>query len=218
MALSIEDKSPGVVGIVFGAASSVALGAVLALVHLVTQPVEVVSQLPKEPVHGVRYHVKGQGSKGSDDGMDRARAALGAGGGEARFSEADINGWALATFEPTKVTDEERASSMLIVAGAPNFHLVETELQVGMENELIFFGGAAPLVLQARGGFVRAGAGMEFVPREAYLGGLPLHRLPAVLPWVAKRLAPAVPPEVDALLRRATSLTIADGELVLRVQ
>ncbi|MCU0793509.1 MAG: hypothetical protein MUE42_11830 [Opitutaceae bacterium] len=219
MAINLDRKSPGIVGILFGASLSVALGVLLGLINLVAQPVEVVNALPKEPVEGRIYFVKG-GSSGAGRAWELKAEGLAEGrGAEVGFSEAELNAWSGATFEEVKVEPAEKQNTVMVIAGTPNFRIVDRELQVGTINQLVFFGFEAPLVLQARGAFVRGGAGWDFKPSEAYLGGLPLHLAPALADLVRERLTPAAsaPTAVAKVLASADKLEIAEGELVVRL-
>ena len=219
MAITLDRKSPGVFGVLFGAALSIALGALFAVLHLAAQPVEVATAAPKEPAEGVRYFIQGAPGGGAGKAWESKQDQIQSGSGEVGFTEAEMNAWSGATFKPVEVKKEEKGSSFMIIAGVPNFRIVAKELQVGTVNTVNFFGSEAPLVLQARGSFVRAGAGWGFKPSEAWLGGLPLHRIPVLLPVVAERLGvgknpPAV---VETVMKRATDISVHDDELVVRM-
>lgn len=219
MAINLDRKSPGVVGIVFGATLSVALGALLGLLNLVAQPVEIVRALPKEPVAGLLYYVKGDAT-GIGRAWEVKADQLAAGrAGVFGFSETDLNAWSGATFEEVKIEQTEKENSAMMIAGTPNFRLVEREVQVGTVNQLVFFGAEASLVLQARGGFVRTNGRWVFQPSEAYLGGLPLHRAPVLAELVARRFGPTgtVPAAVEKVLASADKLEISEGELLVRL-
>ena len=218
MAITLDRKSPGIFGIIFGAVLGIAFGALLGMFHLVAQPVEVQATAPKEPVEGVRYFIQGAPGGGAGKAWERKLDTLEQGTGEVGITEGDMNAWAGATLEPKKIEQSEKDGSVMIIAGSPNFRLVGKELQVGTVNTVVFFGSEAPLVLQARGEFVRAGGGWRFEPAESYLGGLPLHRIPALLPVVAKHFGvDKVPAGVDAMLKRATDIAVRDSELVVRL-
>jgi hypothetical protein len=219
MAITLDRKSPGIVGILFGAALSIAFGGLLAIVHLAAQPVEVATSVPKEPAEDVRYFIQGAPGGGAGKSWESKQDQIQSGTGEVGLTEAELNAWAGATFKPVEVDKEEKAGSFMIIAGVPNFRVVGKELQVGTVNTVNFFGSEGPLVLQARGGFVRAGGGWTFKPSEAYLGGLPLHRIPALLPVVAERLGvgKTPPAAVDTILKRATDISVQGDELVVRM-
>jgi hypothetical protein len=189
----------------------------LAGVHLASQPVEVVKAMPKEPKPDARYYVQGTSSKTAGKSWQIKRDSLAGGaGGPVMFTEAELNAWAESTFEPVKVDDAKKSTTVMILAGVPNFRIEDSTLNVGLVNTVYFFGSEAPLVLQARGGFERAGSGWRFVASEASLGALPLHRIPVLLPLLAARFgASALPPEVDKVLGGATELAVRDGALIV---
>lgn len=219
MAISLDRKTPGVFGIIFSAALSIALGALLAVIHLASQPVTVADEVPKEPVEGALYFIKGDAPNDSVGALERKRDSLQDSGAEVVFTEGELNAWSAEIFKQTEIEESEKASSVLIIAGRPNFRFVDKELQLGMENELVFFGNTAPLVLQGRGGFERVGDKLSFRPTEAYFGGLPLHRLPAgVLEAVAKRFVPSAPEEAASVLTRASAIGVTDGQLIVRLR
>lgn len=220
MAITLDRKTPGVFGIFFGAVLSIALGALLAVAHLAAKPVEVVSTAPKEPVEGVRYFIQGAPAGGAGKTWERKKDQLESGAGEVVITEAEMNAWAAETFKPVEVEEKDKQGTVMIIVGTPNFRVAGAELQAGVVNTVNFFGTEAPLVLQARGGFVRAGEKWRFKPSEAYLGGLPLHRVPALMSAVADRFGMGgnkVPADLEKVLARASAITTRDGELVVRM-
>jgi hypothetical protein len=217
MASLADRKDPGVVGVFFGAALSVALGALLAGVHLASQPVEVVKDVPKEPKADALYFVQGASGKTAGKSWQVKRDSLAEGGaGEVAFTEAELNAWSEGTFETAKVDDAKKSGTVMILAGVPNFRIADSTLQVGLVNTVNFFGTEAPLVFQVKGGFEKAGSGWRFAASEASLGALPLHKVPALLPLIAARFgASALPAEVDKVLSSASGLAVKDGSLVV---
>lgn len=217
MASPADRKEPGVVGVFIGALLSVTLGALLAGVHLASQPVEVVKEMPKEPNPDARYFVPGASGKTAGKSWQIKRDSLASGGaGAVTFTEAELNAWAEGTFEPVKVDDAKKNTTVMILAGAPNFRIAGTTLHVGLVNTVNFFGTEAPLILQAQGGFEKAGSGWRFAASEATLGALPLHKVPALLPLLAARFGgSSLPAEVDKVMSTATELAVKDGSLVV---
>lgn len=215
MAINLDRKPPGVFGILFGAVSGIVLGALLAVLSLVAKPPEVVREEPKEPVAGAVYFVRG--SMGGATWEAKWRS-LEAGGGEVAVSEGELNAWSKEVFTVAKI-DESNAAPILI-KGRPNFRLAGKELQIGMENDLHFGGSAAPLIFQVKGSPERIGERWTLRTSEAYLGSLPLHRVPAALGAVARRIAPT-PSDDDELkevLARTTSIEVVKDVLVFRVR
>jgi hypothetical protein len=213
--MAAERNAPGMVGVFFSAALSFVLGALLALFHLAAQPVEVLRTAPKEaPPPGTNQMILGTPGSTAGKAWERKRSALD--GGVVSFTEAELNAWSEATFEPAKIEEDKKASTVVILAGVPNFRIDGSKLHVGLVNTLYFFGSEAPVVLHGRGEFVKGGSGWRFEPDQAYLGGLPLHRLPALVPLVASRFgAGQVPAEADKVMRQATEIALRDGALVI---
>lgn len=216
MGKKLDRKSPGVVVSLIGAVAGVTLGALLALIHLAAAPVLAVAAPPKEPKDGVLYFVRGGGASGGG-GWESKVDSFNTGAAEATFTEGELNAWSQGRFEQKK-REEKTAPAVELIAGVPNFRIADRELQIGLENDLHFFGSETSLVLQAKGQVVRAGSGWRFEPREAYLGGLPLHRMPALYEMVTERFAQPPPEELAKLLERAESITVVDDSLVVRAR
>ena len=208
MAITLDRKSPGLFEILFGLVLSLVLGALLAVLFYASKPVEVVTVLPKEPVDGVRYYVEGVAGAGAS--WERKAAMLEAGGGEVAFTEAELNAWSNASFETAKVDEAAKADTAMIIVGKPNFRIAGSELQVGVVNQLVFFGMERKLVLQSKGAFTRGTNGWAFVPEEIFLGGLPLHKVPALAEVLTSRLTPAaqIPASVKKVLAEATAIVV----------
>ncbi len=208
MAITLDRKSPGLFEILFGLVLSLVLGALLAVIFYISKPVEVVTVLPKEPVEGVRYYVEGVAGSGST--WERKAAMVEAGGGEISFTEAELNAWSNASFETAKVDEASKADTAMLIMGKPNFRIDGNSLQVGLVNQLVFFGTEKKLVLQAKGSFTRKANGWAYVPDEIYLGGLPLHKIPALADVLTSRLTPAaqIPASVKKVLAQATAIVV----------
>ncbi len=215
---SRQKKPPHVAVIVLGAVASLALGSLFALGHLVARPVEVVTTKPKDAQEGVRYFV--QGVSGGGSGWERKFEHLANGAGEVGLTEGELNSWSSATLREAKPEEANLSGPFKIVAGVPNFRFDGDALQIGAVNKFNFLGNEAPLVLQAKGKFERSGDEWRFQPSEAYLGGLPLHRMPVLMSLVMARFGAkdAVPEPVRKVLARASHLAVEKGELVVRVQ
>ncbi len=194
---------------------SLVLGALIAVIYLAVQPVEVLRTAPAdEAAPGARQLVLGAAGSTAGVAWERKREALD--GGTLSFTEAELNAWSDATFEKATLEEDKKGSTMVILAGAPNFRIDGPQLQVGLVNTLHFFGTDVPLVLYGRGAFEREGGAWRFAAREAYLGALPLHRVPALMPIVASRFgASQKPAEVEKILANATEIALRDGALVI---
>lgn len=226
MALSLDQKAPGVIGIFFGVVLSVALGAVLAGVQLAATHVEVVTVIPKEPVEGLRYFIPGTGAASAGKTWVRKRDLITKGSGEVGFYEGDLNAWAQETLRPAayveglKLTEaQKKVIAFKLIPGVPNFRLFKNELQVATINEAIVNGVPQNLVIQATGSFTSSANGWNFVPKEFYIGELPLHKIPVLMSIVMARFTrrDEVPEDVISVFKEATRLEIADSELVVRM-
>jgi hypothetical protein len=219
MAIKLDRKSPGVVGAVFGMGAGLVLGAMLAMLNLAAQPVEVVKAMPKEPKPGVRYFVTGAPGGGAGSGWQRKAEQIDGGRGEIGFTENELNAWSAATFPEPKVKDEDKQSPLLLVAGTPNFRFAGKDLQLGMVNKIFSFGTEIPLVLHATGDFEKTGGRWHFVAKESYLGGLPLHRVRALAGPVARGLGVGdkMPATVEKLLASANRVGVSGDEFVVEM-
>lgn len=215
MAITLDRKSPGIFGILFGVVLSVVLGVLVAVVFFISKPVEVVRALPKEPVEGVKYFV--EGAPGSGATWERKAAMVEAGGGETSFTESELNAWSEASFETAKVAEADKADTAMIIMGKPNFRIAGASLQVGLVNDLLFFGVERKLVLQSTGSFTRKANGWAYVPEEIFLGGLPLHKMPALADLLIKRFTPSaqVPASVKKVLEGATAIVVTKDAVVV---
>lgn len=221
MAYSSDHRPPSVLGVCIGAVLSVTLGALLAGIHLASQPVEVMKTAPKEaPPPETLYYVLGAPGSTAGKAWQAKQEALSAGAPEGvSFTEAELNAWSEATFEPVKLEDGEKNSTFMILAGAPNFRIDGSLLHVGLVNTINFFGSETPLVLQAKGGFEKVGAGWRYAAQEVRLGALPLHKIPALIPVLSDRFGAARPPEVvEKVMRNAREIAVRDGALVIALQ
>ena len=221
MASPSDRKAPGVISVFIGAVLSVVLGSLLAFVHLASQPVEVMKTAPKEkPPADKLYYVLGAPGGGAGKSWEMKSELLGAAGtGSVTLTEAELNAWSESTLEPKKLSEEEKSSAMAILGGVPNFRIEGSSLHIGLVNTAIFFGMEAPLVMHAQGGFARSGNGWRFVPTEARLGALPLHKVPALLSVIADRFGASQPPAVvEKIPRDANDISIRDGSLVISLR
>jgi hypothetical protein len=212
MARPSDHKAPGIFGVVFSALLSLVLGVLVAFVYLIVQPVEVLTSAPKEEPAGTVLLLGAPGA-GNASWEEKRDALVGGSLKEVTLTESELNAWAGARFEPVKVEEDVKKTSFFIAAATPNFRIEGGLLQVGMVNTAYVYGHEGPLVLQAKGRFVAGAQGWSFTPEEALLGALPLHKIPAVLPFVASRFgANNLPEEVTTVLTKAREISVrADG-------
>lgn len=219
MAIKLDNATPGLFGIIFGVGLSVSLGALLAVLHLISRPVEIVRTVPKEPTEGVRYVIEGAtGSSAGNRWKIKVKRLVEKIPGEYAFTDAEINAWAEGTFEKAEPPAGETPSFALL-AGVPNFHAGADRLHIVTSNDLLLLGGVSKLVIEANGSFKQEAEGWSFVPAEFYLGGLPAHKLPVLAGVLFDRFskAQAVPADASSILRSASSISVAEGSLAVHM-
>ena len=168
MAIKLDNATPGIFGIIIGVGLSVTLGGLLAVVHLISRPVEIVRTLPKEPVEGVRYAIEGAaGSSAGTRWKIKIQRLVEKIPGEYTFSDAEINAWSVGTFEKAEPPKGETPSFALL-AGVPNFHLEGDRLHVTTSNDILLLGGVSKLVVEASGSFVQDPEGWRYEPTEFF--------------------------------------------------
>lgn len=182
-------NGPGMIEITLGVVLSVTLGVLLAALHLVFTPVEVVKKAPDEPEAGKVYFVEGSQSGSKASQWKRKRQMLADGGPvEVAFNEDELNSW-MASVAPQAA--QEAGVAGFFMPERVNFRIQESVLQVGLAGKLSAAGVSHDLVFQTRGQFEKGAAGFVFVPAEFYVGSLPLHTVPGLAPFFIKRILAA---------------------------
>lgn len=183
-------------GVAWAASGAVLLGMVFAGVVLALRSVPA----GEGPVAGTARYVAGAVNAELAREAPVRRASLQA-GQDVTFTEPELN----ALLGRTKGGESS------------NVRLAEGRVQLARPLDWPVWLPTVRPVLQARAEPVRAGAGWALQVREAYLGGLALHRLP-VLAEVAWResLEPLLPPELRAALPGARTLEVVGATLRLR--
>lgn len=209
-------NGPGMVEIVFGAVLSVALGVALAALHLVFKPVEVVAKMPAEIVPGQVYFVEGGSSSSKARQWSRKRQMLADGNAaDVSFNEEELNAWmAGANSQQQKAAGAEEA---LYTPERVNFRIQGGVLQVGVLGDLSAVGMTHQLVFQTRGTFVEGDGGFAFKADELFIGSLPAHKVPGLVPLLIKRAVAAqeLPDEIKAAWQRLKLVAVEDN--VLRI-
>mgnify|MGYP001226923089 CR=1 FL=1 len=183
MSIDRAGYNPSWTEVILGAILSLLLGAVLAAVVLVLKPVSTVRELPKEPDPKTVYYIEGTRDSGrARQASAKQRALLE--GGTAVLNEDELN--ALATPATSKSADAP--AEQMLTAGSPNFRIRDGVMQMGVPVRVSVAGLDRRVIVQARGGFEKRGAGFVFVPDELYLGSCPVQRLPIVSGWVMNKL------------------------------
>ena len=233
---------PGMFEVFFGVLLSLLLGAVVAVVYLALQPVQVGAPDPKvEPVGPVTYI---QGTKDGDRGKQWLRKKqLFTEGTSVEVNEDELNAWITAgtTPEPPKAADAKKPTPAapakpaappappapaapalyggFLQLGTPNFRIANGVLQIGSECELDLdmIGVKRPIILQASGRIVKNEGKWVFVPDQLYAGSCPIHKLPGVATFVFDRLFAndKVPEDIAAAWKKLTRVAIEGNSLTL---
>lgn len=195
-AASSNLRAPSLFEIIVGSLLSVLLGVVLAASILILKPVEVVKELPKEPVAGKLYYLEGK--KGWDAGkkwMFKRDAFLQ--GHSVSVSEDELNTWVdniypAATPPPASQKDKKESAEAkpLIVTGTPNFRLMGETLKWCVVFDVNVFGYSFNVAAQAEGAFVKPKGKdtIQFRPEVFYVGSLPVHKLLALKDLIFNRV------------------------------
>jgi hypothetical protein len=211
--------------VILGAALSLILGVVLSAVLLISRPVEQVQELPKpeDRVRGVVYYIEGvQGN---------ARAAIAkraefVRGQSVTATESEINAL-IATGAPAPAPATKggaapaapapATSDASLAPGTPNVRIREGIMQVGVPVNVNVLGITRKVVAQARGQFVKEGDMYVFRPDEAYLGSLPVQRLPFLSGLVQGKAFSqySIPDDIMAAWRKLANVTIEGNALKL---
>ncbi len=227
-------RGPGLFEITMGVVLSVVLGAVLAVVFLILKPVEVVKELPKEPVLGAVYFLEGSTDANKSRQWQRKRQMLSEGNtADITFSEEELNAWIgsmvpqaapakpKAAPVPAKPTDPKAPDAKPAPAGPflvldrPNFRIRDNVLQMGLPTTINAFSVSMPLILQARGHFDKGANGFVFVEDELYIGSFPTQKVPGLKNFIVQRLLAAQ--EIPDDLRTAwskLSLVAVEGNVL----
>ena len=226
---------PGWAEVILGAVLSAVLGVVLGAALLILKPIVVVKELPKEPVAGAVYYVEGSRDTAKAKQALAKRKAF-AQGQSVTVTEDEINSLAApaaaapATPPPPKKGEkaapkaEEKAAPAaaaaaggMLATGAPNFRIRDGAMQIAVPVTINVLDLGHKVTVQARGGFVKKGAGFVFEPGTLYVGSCPFQRLPFVGDLVRKQFlsAQAVPEDIATSWSKLASVTIEGGALKL---
>ena len=177
-------KGPGLFEITLGVLLSIILGVVLAALHLLFKPVEVVAEIPAEHDAGAVYFVEGAINSSKSRQWMRKRQMLADGAAvDVSFNEEELNAW-MANLAPQK---GEAASTELVVPEKVNFRIRGGIFQVGLLSKVNALGLTRDLVFQTRGTFQPGDAGFVFHADEFFIGSLPTHTVPGLKQFLIKR-------------------------------
>ena len=221
--------------VILGAVLSAGLGVVLGAALLILKPIVAVKEMPKEPVAGAVYFVEGSRDTAKAKQALAKRKAF-AQGQSVTVTEDEINSLAApaaaapATPPPPKKgekaapkADEKAAppaapaAGGMLATGAPNFRIRDGAMQIAVPVTINVLDLGHKVTVQARGGFVKKGAGFVFEPGTLYVGSCPFQRLPFVGDLVRKQFlsAQAVPEDIATSWSKLASVTIEGSALKL---
>lgn len=209
---------PSVAEVTIGALLSLVLGALLAVVYLMAQPVERVKQLPEEPVPGTVYFVEGSSNSAKGRQYLRKRQLFIQGGPAEviSLSEDELNAWiASSRAHPEAASSGAR----LLAPQSVKFRVRDGIFQMGLPCSINVLGITRPIIVQARGGFERRGERFVFAPEQMYIGSLAVSRIPGLTPLLVNRLLDAqdIPEETHSAWKRLDQVAVEGDQLVLRL-
>jgi len=181
--------------ILFVAWLGLLLGVALACVHLILRPVVIGPNIPKDLPPGVTTYVEGARNGLKVSSLAAKRKAL-LEGQSIELDEAEINMALVAAPPetrklPNKPKKQDPMKEPFIKPGVLNFRVHDGLLQIALPLRIAL--ADADVILQTRGVFEKTSNGVEFVPRETYLGNLPLHRIPGAQEQLLQRFLAAYP-------------------------
>lgn len=226
---------PGWAEVILGAVLSAGLGIVLGAALLILRPVVVVKEMPKEPVAGAVYYLAGSNDTSKAKQALAKRKAF-AQGQSVTVNEDELNSLvtpaaAPATPPPAKPgakgapKAEEKAAPApaaaagggMLATGAPNFRIRGGAVQIAVPVTINVLDLGQKVTVQARGGFVKQGAGFSFQPDTLLVGSCPVQRLPFVGGYVQKQFlsAQAVPEDIATSWAKLANVTVEGDALKL---
>ncbi len=211
---------PGPFEIILSILLSLVLGVLLAALHLIFKPVEVVKKTEDAVEVKNVYFVEGAVNSSKARQWTRKRQMLTEGAAvDVVFSEEELNAW-MASAAPKPAAPAAGAAAAqpaMIQPESINFRIQEGVLQVGLLGKLSAMGYERGLIVQARGTFAPGTEGFVFVPAEFYIGSLPAHVLPGLTDFLMKRLGGAqeLPEDIKAAWKKLTLVAVEGNTLRL---
>lgn len=229
MASSKVDKAlygPSMWEVAFGAILGLIAGVLACCVYLVFKPVQMVKEMPKEPVKGMVYYIPGNESSGkARDWQNKHKRFLA--GGSIKVNEEELNAWGTSLAAPPAPAKDAKAEEQkpaaaggFFTAGAPNFKIVGEKLQVGFKCKIDYFGLGTEVQVVALGQFGKSGDHVEFDAESVTFGSCPLERVPGVGHFLIGKLAGLhkVSDEWKAAWTKVSEVTIAGKDLNVTIQ
>ncbi|HEY8932239.1 MAG TPA: hypothetical protein VIM44_02885 [Rariglobus sp.] len=207
-------NGPGLFEITLGVVLSITLGVLLAVLHLIFKPVEVVAKPPEAAEIDKVYFVEGAMNSNKARQWQRKRQMLTEGSADVVFSEEELNAW-MATATPK--APQGAAATALVTPEKINFRIQGGVLQVGVQSKVALLGLTQNLVVQTRGKFVQGSTGFRFTADEFYIGSLPAHMLPGVVPAIMDRIVNAqeLPEDLKTTWSKLKLVAVEDNSLHL---
>lgn len=211
---------PGWIEVIFGAALSLVLGAVLGATFLVFKPVTSVKELPKEPKFDMVYYVEGTRESSKIREVSTKRRAM-AEGQSVVLNEDELNTLVMPPKAPRDAKKmelpQEQPDSDVVTPGIPNFRIRDNVMQIGVPLDLSLYEMEHKIILQTRGSFAKVGDAVVFQPAQLYVGSCPLERLPAVRDFVVSKIfaKAKLPEEAVAAWQNVSDATIEGSALRL---
>ena len=209
-----ERYGPGLFEVLIGSLMGIALGAVIAALHLTFKPVAMVSK-PVEPATvGEVYFLQGTRITAKSLQWRRKTQFLTEGGSaDLSLSEDELNAWAASA--TAKVTNKLGVIPAIVTPQLVDFHIRDGVLQVGVVSKFEALEYSQPLVMQARGKFTRGPNGFEFIADELFIGSLPLHMVTGLPQIIIQRAvaAQAIPAELLEAWKKLTLVAVEGDSL-----
>jgi hypothetical protein len=208
-------QGPSLTEIILGIFLSVLIGAALAALWMINKPVDIVRELPKEPVAGKVYYV--EGSNISTKGRQWLRKRqLFVEGTSVTLIEDELNA-AVASLAPTG--DKKPEAAGMVQPGSLNFRIADGRLQIGTPVQVNVAGFQSKVQVSVSGDFERDGDKFVFVPRKFYVGSCPIERLPVLPGMMLDRLFASIvlPDDLSGAWGRLAAVTIEGPQLQLKM-
>lgn len=209
-------NGPGVFEITLGVVLSITLGVLLAALHLIFKPVEVVAKPPESVESGKVYFIEGSANGNKARQWQRKRQMLADGASaDVVFIEEELNAW-MASATP-KPPQGAAAQTALVTPERVNFRIQGGVLQVGVLSKVAVLGLTLDMVVQTRGKFVPGEGGYRFVADEFYVGSLPAHIVPGLVPMIMERImgAQELPDDLKTTWSKLKLVAVEDNSLHL---
>ena len=210
-------NGPGLFEITLGVVLSITLGVLLAVLHLIFKPVEVVAKPPESVEAGKVYFIEGASNGNKARQWQRKRQMLADGAAaDVVFSEEELNAW-MASATPKPPQGAAATQTVMVTPEKINFRIQGGLLQIGVQSKVAVLGLTQNLVVQTRGKFVHGDGGFRFTADEFYIGSMPAHIVPGLVPMIMERLLSAqeLPDDLKTTWSKLKLVAVEDNSLHL---